>query len=176
MRRSTFNDPNNLSNIIPDDMRLYNVNSAELAQVTVDFLSENFGGLFELDYQPGRSGNVLVSVDGITYFLRQLITAAKGIEVIRLTIREEDSKLRILTSFGYKSFNSSGSIAEIIRTVKDAGFRMAIDKNGNFEFYTAIEKERDIIFRAVSFSAIRTRFYLVFFGPPLPFEAKPTSD
>ena len=176
MRKSNFNNPNKLSDLIPDDMRLYNVNSAELSRVIVDFLGENFEGLFEIDYQPRQSGNVLVSVDGIAYFLRQLITLAKGVEVVKLGIREDDGRLKISTSFGYQSFNNPRGVGDIIRTVKDAGFRVALDQRGNFEFYTAIEKKADLILRAVSFSLIATRFDLIFFGPSEPFEANPTDN
>ena len=168
MRKSHFKLKNKLSEIIPDDMRLYPVEACTLAGVIDRFLSENFDGLFEVRRAMGRGGRVMVSVDGIAYLMRKMINAALGKSIVELDIREDGNYLAIHTNLSYSSLGDERAMRDIVKTAKEAGFLVTLDGDGSFIFSTAIEREAKIALRAISSTALISRFEIVVFGVGTP--------
>lgn len=168
MRKSHFKLKNKLSESIPDDMRLYPVDASTLAEVMDRFLGENFDGLIEINRSHLRGGRVMVSIDAIAYLIRQIVNAALGKSIVELSVCEDGNFFAIHTNLGYSTLGDERAMRDIVRTAKEAGFLVTLDDDEKFIFSTAIEREAEIILRAISSTGVISRFELIVFGIGTP--------
>lgn len=143
----------------PTDYKKVNLSVADFTYSLSTFTYEHFRGAFDLVTDGLPFGSVNVSLDGLAYFIKLLLTEIYGKYKLRASIRCSQSSIQLQLIHSEKSLN----FEYMIKVAEMSGFRVAENSDGFTLLVTDVIPEKRPVFYAISRFIFKKSLYSMFF-------------
>ena len=169
IRKSDFYKRYKISDARPLNISKHYVVVSSLADTLVDFLENEFMGLFDVNDEPIKDTNacVKVSEDFLAYFFKEFMGTIFGRDYLKIRFVLEDEIFKIIVRSDTHLPVTCDEMNCLTRIVHDTGLSIYID-NDIMILYSPVRRMTRRMLHSLSVNRFRQKLVEIFFtgGPP----------
>lgn len=170
IKKSKFYSKYKITDAKPLGLERHYIQVSNFSSTLIDFLSKEFTGLFEVDYEPiwETNATIKISEGHVAYFLKTLMATVFGRETLKLKMLLEDEVFNLSIEAESNLPMTNEEMINLVKLIHSTGFSHEITDN-RILLYSAVRRAMKKTLHSLSTDLFRQRLVEIFFtgGPPV---------